>query len=163
MKFDELAEHLIERELAREISKEEALDIIKLCQKNNLVHFVDNAQGDIKHNCNCCGCSCWSVARIRKKKIPRDIIMATYFIRETDEAECTGCGVCVEVCPVDALIMKDGTAKVDEEWCIGCGVCINKCASQASRIIVRPDKINEKPAENFQKLHETILEEKGLK
>jgi len=54
-------------------------------------------------------------------------------------------------------------AKVDKDWCIGCGVCINKCPSQAARIIIRPDKKDDKPATNFRKLHEQILEEKGLK
>lgn len=89
--------------------------------------------------------------------------MATYFIRETEAGKCTGCGVCVEVCPVEALIMKDEIAVIEADWCIGCGVCIGKCSSQAARIVIRPDKRDEKPAINFQKLHETILEEKGLK
>ena len=163
MKFDDMAEYLIKRKLAREIPKEEASDIIQLCQENNLVHFVDNAQDGIKHNCNCCGCACWSVARIRKRKIPRDVIMATYFIRETNEKECIGCEACLDVCPVDALVMENGVAKVDKDWCIGCGVCINKCPSQAPQIIIRPDKKDDKPATNFRKLHEQILEEKGLK
>jgi ferredoxin len=163
MKFDEMADFVIDRGLAKEISKDEAMDIIKLSQENNLVHFVDNAIGDVKHNCNCCGHSCWSVARIRKRKIPRDVIMATYFIRETDEEACTGCGECIEVCPVDALKLEDGIAKVDEEWCIGCGVCISKCAFNACRMIVRPDKKDEIPASSFEKLHEQILEEKGLR
>lgn len=163
MKFDEMAEFVIERGLARKISKEEAMDIIKLSQENNLVHFVDNAIGDVKHNCNCCGHSCWSVARIRKRKIPRDVIMATYFIRETDKEACTGCGACVDVCPVDALSLEDGIAKVEEEWCIGCGVCISKCDYDACRMIVRPDKKDEIPVSSFKKLHEQILEERGLK
>jgi len=160
MKFDEMAEYVVERGLARKISKEEAIDIIKLSQENNLVHFVDNAIGEIKHNCNCCGHSCWSVARIRKRKIPRDVIMATYFIRETDEDACTACGSCIDACPVEALSLEDGVAKVEREWCIGCGICISKCTFEASRIFVRPDKKEEIPASSFKRLHEQILEER---
>ena len=68
IKFDDLAEHMIERKLAREITKEEALEIIKRSEEAGLVHFVDNAIGDIKHNCNCCGCACWNVGSIKRKK-----------------------------------------------------------------------------------------------
>jgi hypothetical protein len=92
MKFDDLAGYVIERKLGREITEEEALRIIKGSEEAGLVHLVDNAIGDIKHTCNCCGCACWSVGSIKRRKIPRDAIMATYFIRETDEDECTGCG-----------------------------------------------------------------------
>ena len=58
IKFDELAEYVINRGLAREITKEEALEIIKKCEEDGLVHMVDNAQEDIKHTCNCCSCCC---------------------------------------------------------------------------------------------------------
>jgi NAD-dependent dihydropyrimidine dehydrogenase PreA subunit len=163
MKFDDLAEYVIERELAREITKEEALKIIKGSEEAGLVHLVDNAIGDIKHTCNCCGCACWSVGSIKRRKIPRDIIMATYFIRETDEDECTGCGECVEVCPVDAVTVENDFPAIDEEWCIGCGVCVAKCPTAAAQLQLRPDKIGEMPAPDFKKLHAKILEEKGLK
>ena len=163
MKFDDLAEYVIDRELAREITKEEALKILKQSEEAGLVHFVDNAVGDIKHSCNCCACACWSVGSIQRRKIPRDVIMATYFIRETEEDECTGCGECVEVCPVDAVTMEGDFPAVDEEWCIGCGVCVAKCPTTAAQLELRPDKVGHMPARDFKTLHEKILEEKGLK
>ena len=163
IKFNDLAEYVIERGLAREITKEEALKIIKGSEEAGLVHFVDNAIADIKHNCNCCGCACWSVGSIKRRKIPRDIIMATYFIRETDDDACTGCGECVQVCPVDALTMEGDFPTVDEEWCIGCGVCVSKCPATAAQLKLRPDKADHMPAPDFKELHEKILEEKGLK
>lgn len=162
MKYDELAEYLIERGMAREIDHEEALSLLKLCNETGLVHFVDNAIDDIKHNCNCCGCSCWAVAKIRKKSLPRDLIMATYFIRETEDDECTGCGECMEICPVECLSLGSDVVQVDKEWCIGCGVCIEKCPTGAAKLILRPDKKDEIPETNFRKLHEKILEERGF-
>jgi ferredoxin len=163
MKFDDLAGYVIERKLGREITKEEALRIIKRSEEAGLVHLVDNAIGDIKHTCNCCGCACWSVGSIKRRKIPRDTIMATYFIRETDEDECTGCGECAEVCPVEALTMENDFPTVDEEWCIGCGVCVAKCPTTAAQLELRTDKVGHMPTPDFQELHERILEEKGLK
>jgi ferredoxin len=164
MKYDELAEYLIERGMAREIDHEEALKLLKLCNETGLVHFVDNAIDDIKHNCNCCGCSCWAVSKIRKRELPRDMIMATYFIRETEDEDCTGCGDCVEVCPVECLSLESNDIiQVDKNWCIGCGVCIEKCSSEAAKLILRPDKKDEIPETNFRKLQEKILEERGFK
>jgi NAD-dependent dihydropyrimidine dehydrogenase PreA subunit len=161
MKFDEMAEYVIERGLAREITKDEALKIIKQSEESGLVHFVDNAMGDIKHNCNCCGCACWNVGSIKRRKIPRDVLMATYFIRDTDEEECTGCGECVEVCPVDAIQMEGDLPMVDKDWCIGCGVCVVKCPAEAAKLKLRPDKSGQLPNSSFKELHERILRETG--
>ncbi len=160
MKFDELADFVIDRGLARELTKEEALDVIRLTEEAGLVHFVDNAEGEIKHNCNCCGCACWNVGNIRRRKIPRDSIMATYFMRETNSAECTGCGECASVCPVDAAHMEDGTLVIDRDWCIGCGVCATACPTDAVVLTVREDKIGAPPAATFRELHHKILDEK---
>ena len=85
IKYDDLAEYLIEKRIGREITKQEALDVIRKSEEAGLVHLVDNAREGIKHTCNCCGCCCWSVGTIRRKKIPTDMLMATYFLRETDQ------------------------------------------------------------------------------
>ena len=160
MKFDELADYVIDRGLAREITRDEALDVLRLTEKAGLVHFVDNAEGDIKHNCNCCGCACLNVGNIRRRKIQRDTIMATYFMRETDFDECTGCGECAAICPVEAVHMSDDLPVVDREWCIGCGVCATVCPSAAAVVDIRDDKRGELPFPSFAKLHDHILNEK---
>jgi Fe-S-cluster-containing hydrogenase component 2 len=163
IKFDELADFVIDKGLARELTKEEALDVIRVTEEAGLVHFVDNADGEIKHNCNCCGCACWNVGNIRRRKIPRDSIMATYFMRETNSNECTGCGECATICPVEAVRMEDGVPIIDCDWCIGCGVCATVCPSDAVVLKVREDKIGVKPASTFRELHQRILEEKKAK
>jgi Fe-S-cluster-containing hydrogenase component 2 len=160
VKFDELARFVIGRGLARQVTKEEALQIIRITEEAGLVHFVDNSEGDIKHNCNCCGCACWSVGSIKRRKIPRDFLMATYFMRETDKEKCTQCGACVEICPVDSIALVDDQLVVDEEWCIGCGVCATVCPSDAATLKMRKDRTEGLPAASFAELHEKILEEK---
>lgn len=161
MKFDEVAQYVIDRKLGREITREKAREIIRQSEEAGLVHFVDNAIADIKHNCNCCGCACWNVGSIKRRKIPRGMLMATYFIRETDENACTGCGECGEVCPVDAIQMEDDLPMVDEDWCIGCGVCVANCPTEAAKLKLRPDKSGQLPNSSFKELHERILREKG--
>jgi len=162
IKFDDMAEYLIERGLGREITKGEALEIIKKSEEDGLVHFVDNVQGEVKHNCNCCGCCCWNLGSIKRRKIPRDSIIATYFISEVDEEACNGCGNCVDICPVKALTIEDDLAVIDKEWCVGCGLCRTRCPLEAIKLVRRPD-VNAVPLPSFKELHETILEERGSK
>lgn len=40
---------------------------------------------------------------------------------------CSGCGMCVHVCPYDALTLKDGKVEVNEVLCEGCGTCSATC------------------------------------
>ena len=47
-----------------------------------------------------------------------------------NKAKCTGCGDCVDVCPVEALSIENDKAVVNDE-CIDCGVCIDECPSGA--------------------------------
>ena len=44
---------------------------------------------------------------------------------------CTGCGLCVENCPEDAISMLDGKAAIDGKTCIGCGECLTVCRFDA--------------------------------
>ena len=157
MKFNDLAEYIIDRGFAREITKEEALEISKQASEAGLVHFTDNAIENVQQNCNCCGCSCWNLGRISRRMIPRDEIIATYFIRETNLDECTGCGSCVDICPPRAIEIVDDKAVVDKDWCIGCGVCVPKCPTDSIKIILREDLEGKIPEESFKALQEKIL------
>ncbi len=47
---------------------------------------------------------------------------------------CTGCGMCVDVCPYDALSLEDFKAQVNEVLCEGCGTCVATCLRAAVEI-----------------------------
>lgn len=54
---------------------------------------------------------------------------------KTDKASCTGCGVCMQVCPIDSIVMKSNDEgflypSVDENRCVNCGLCNNYCHAQ---------------------------------
>ena len=159
IKYDEMAEFVIDRGLAREISRDEAHQIMEKSEKEGLVHMVDNAQGQIKHTCNCCGHYCWNVGILRRRKIPRDQLMAVYFIRETELDECIGCGACADICPVDAVKMLDDKPRVDPDWCIGCGVCAVHCPAG---VISIKRRVENKGPQDFVQLHRQIKDEKGF-
>ncbi len=49
-----------------------------------------------------------------------------------DEDKCTGCGMCVTVCPRDVLSMNNGRAAVrDRDACMECGACAMNCPAEA--------------------------------
>lgn len=54
-----------------------------------------------------------------------------------NEDRCTGCGLCVDVCPHAVFAMNGGKAFVtDRDLCMECGACAKNCAFSA--ISVRP-------------------------
>jgi len=50
-----------------------------------------------------------------------------------DEEKCTGCGICVEECPIDAISMKNDKAMINMKECIRCGICHGVCPQEAVR------------------------------
>jgi nitroreductase/NAD-dependent dihydropyrimidine dehydrogenase PreA subunit len=51
-----------------------------------------------------------------------------------DEALCTGCGLCVEVCPKDTITMKGKKAVVTGLESLNCGHCFAVCPTGAVRV-----------------------------
>ncbi len=50
-----------------------------------------------------------------------------------DKKLCTGCGVCVENCPVGAISLENGVAVINMADCIHCGICHDGCPKGAVR------------------------------
>ena len=48
-----------------------------------------------------------------------------------DAETCTGWGVCVDVCPVEAIQLEDDLAKISEELCTDCAACVDECPTGA--------------------------------
>ncbi len=97
------AEHYIRTGRARQITKEEALEIIHRAETNGLMHDMPNIEeaGESAAICNCCSCACFGL-RVGLMFGARDVIRSNY-VAEVDEAKCVACGQCVENCPANAL------------------------------------------------------------
>ena len=53
-------------------------------------------------------------------------------VAEIDKNKCVACGVCIQVCPYNAIDFdEDGLALVNEATCKGCGTCVVACRSGA--------------------------------
>ena len=48
-----------------------------------------------------------------------------------DQDKCVGCGICVKICPVNAISMKNGKAIIDQKKCIHCKKCRPICPVKA--------------------------------
>ncbi|GAB6191024.1 nitroreductase family protein [Desulfocastanea catecholica] len=55
-----------------------------------------------------------------------------------DTAQCTGCGICVEICPSRAIVLRDGRAVSVLKDCFLCGQCQAVCPADAVQLPQRP-------------------------
>jgi len=97
------AEYYIRTGRGRQITREEAFEIIKRAEENGLMHQIPNIDGGNKTHaiCNCCGCGCLSLRTAEMFK-NTDMVRSNY-ISKVDQEKCMACGECVENCPVGAL------------------------------------------------------------
>lgn len=97
------AEFYIRTGRGRQITREEAFEIIKRAEENGLMHQIPNTDGPGKTHaiCNCCGCSCLSL-RTAEMFLNNDMVRSNY-VSHVDKDKCVACGECVQVCPVNAL------------------------------------------------------------
>ena len=156
------AEFYIERGLGREVSVDEAMKVIEMGEQAGLVRTAWlNVQKRLLAFCQCCHCCCHGLRAVYELKIPNAVAKSN-FVPVINNALCTGCGSCVDICPMDALI-PDGTEKVfrNPDRCIGCGLCVSAC----SILAIALDRVDEGqvtiPLENYVDLLLTIAEEKG--
>lgn len=97
------AEYYIKTGRAREITREEAKEIIHNAEQLGMMHEMPHTEelGEAFAICNCCGCSCFSMRIASMFKTP-DAIRSNYTAKVNPE-NCVACGQCVENCPVNAI------------------------------------------------------------
>ena len=49
---------------------------------------------------------------------------------KVDKDKCSGCGACVDICPVQAIKIDSEKAVINQE-CVECSVCISQCPQEA--------------------------------
>ncbi|MBU2646393.1 4Fe-4S binding protein [bacterium] len=140
MMFGLAADYYIENELAREITKEEALQVLDKAEADGLIHFSSNHADDKVFICNCCGCCCKALAYLVKYDMPNAIGKSNYYA-VLDKESCTDCEDCLDRCQVNAIRFEDGVTTIYEEKCIGCGLCVSVCPTESiSMVIKSPEK-----------------------
>jgi ferredoxin len=160
MTFNTVAASLTKHGIARPVDTNEGMDLLEQAYERNLVQFGENARRGVSFICNCCGCCCEALIGI--KRFGSVYPIHTNFLPRVDEAGCTGCGKCVDVCAVEAMSLvsaddphrtKKRKARLDEEVCLGCGVCARVCPSRNIALVPHPKRI----ITPLNSVHRTVL------
>ena len=157
--FDATGRFLIERGFAREITREEALEVVRRAEEAGLVHTTNNSQDRLSLICNCCPCCCTILRGLTQLQNPNAFAVSRW-CSQVDPDLCNGCGICEdERCPVSAIKVRESVAEVDRDRCIGCGLCVTKCDAEAVHLVPRrhpPD-----PPQTIVEMGLKIATEKG--
>jgi UDP-glucose 4-epimerase len=89
--------------------------------------------------CFCCRCCC--VIRSEMKGLigafPDSIVRLEGVHVDVGE-DCTGCGQCVSVCPIENISLENGIATIGDR-CLGCGTCAGVCDNGQLSLVIEPD------------------------
>jgi ferredoxin len=131
MQIDRAADYALERGTGRELTKEQAMEMLRMCEEAGLVHCVDN-RFEVRHaicNCDAVSCTNWWP----DPNYARTFAAASRFEARVNTETCTGCELCLDACFFNALAMDGGddVAAVDSGKCMGCGLCMISCPEEA--------------------------------
>ncbi len=149
MTFNGSAAALIDNGFARQVDAAECLDLLDQAYEYNLVQFGENVQKGVNFICNCCGCCCEALVAARKFGFLKPVHTSNFLPKLAVE-NCTGCGKCVSVCPVEALSLISANnparknrkvAAINEDICLGCGVCVRSCPTNALSLVPRSERV----------------------
>lgn len=159
IQFDSFADYYVDNGMARYITTEEALGILKRNEEEGLVIHILNSQ-NVEAMCSCCSCCCGMLISLKLFPAPAREVKSNYLCR-VDESLCTGCGACSGRCPVGALRLKDGEVQFRVERCIGCGLCAASCPTGALSLMKKPEGDLYTPPETvFDTFHRMCSEKK---
>lgn len=144
VQFNQTAELAINRRAGRKVSLEEIMTIVDEAEEAGLVHTVQNSTWVYHIMCNCCEDCCGIINSLIQSDRLSEGLAPSRFQAKIDQEPCTGCQVCVDRCPFNAIQMqkvptsKKLKAYIEPKKCFGCGLCVFKCEQKAINLeIVR--------------------------
>ncbi len=140
MSFNAGADAVLRSGQGREISVDEAMNIVDDCIARGMVQCADNVQNEPWYMCNCCGCCCHLFQSMRDSTLDRTVVSSN-FIAAVDTDACTDCGVCIERCPAGCIESDGSSVRVDVKRCVGCGTCAAACTTEAVKLKKRGRRI----------------------
>ena len=113
IQLGDMADYTVETGRAHYITKERALEILELAEKNGFVHQITNIDGSEKifDICNCDVKICNALRTSLLFNTP-NLSRSAYTAKVTKE-NCVACGKCVESCPAGAVKLGQKLCKKD--------------------------------------------------
>lgn len=139
LQLNEAAQKGIEGGTSRELTIEEALEVLSSSHKAGLIHMAyvkDDLPKDdnIRYICSCCSCCCSVLAStLRFGLAPH--LLKSQAVASIDSSLCTSCGKCVERCHFGAREQVGGKVSINRDMCFGCGLCVSTCPTKATSLL----------------------------
>jgi len=110
MQFDDTADYYVRTGRGHYVTKEEAIKTLDFTEKSGLVHCAFQVEGKdyTTFICNCCGCSCAGLRQINR--LDANPMSHSNFRARINNDNCVACGECVNICPVNAVILGTSLA-----------------------------------------------------
>lgn len=142
MSVGEAADYFLECGVARELTREEAKEVIR----NNIEHgyvieaTITKAGGAF---CACHHDCCQLLGKFRMLYdahgfVPTTMPFLSDYNLSYDKEACIQCGACVERCPMASITLDDEGYCVMDPICVRCGQCATVCPAGARKLVPKP-------------------------
>ncbi len=135
----EVARYLIDRGVAREITREQAIDKIQgNIDKGMVVEKLFSKKAEVICLCHsdCCKLLSTYYALNGSGNMMQNI---SAYDLQYDKSVCIKCGTCIERCPMEAITFGDDGYCVMDLKCIRCGQCAVVCPVKARSLKAKED------------------------
>jgi ferredoxin len=133
--FDDMARYYMDVGIGREISMQDALDIInESIERGFCIHVANSKESEVMCSCDVNICGLLQMSKAFGGSAAKHV---SHYVAETNPEKCTICGLCVEKCPAKACGIEGKTSTTDEIGCVGCGQCVNFCKAGARKLVMR--------------------------
>lgn len=153
---DDTLKMVIPEEKGRFVSKEEALERVRLAIDDGLIPLIGRMVGETESYgiedtghflscCFCCSCCCINGKMATYgASLPSNTLQKMENITvQVNEDLCVGCGECMKVCVFKGRNIVGGKAVISQR-CLGCGRCERACPNGATSIEINDmDRIYE--------------------
>jgi electron transport complex protein RnfB len=137
--FDDMARFYIDIGIGRELTMQEAIDLIEESVKLGLcLHVANSKEGEVM--CSCAVDRCGLLQMTKTFGGPATAHVSHYKV-EIDRSKCSGCGTCVTKCPTKCSSLDDAKKSVvsEPDRCVGCGQCVSNCPTGARSLVKKDD------------------------
>jgi Pyruvate/2-oxoacid:ferredoxin oxidoreductase delta subunit len=138
LQVNNAARYTIDRGSGREVTKQEAIQILRTAEAEGLVHITMNKSQVGHYICNCCPCCCQTLPLMIEQGLM--ISAPSRYQAEVDPEQCSFCQTCLDRCLFNALeeiTDTDGNEVmgVVADKCMGCGLCHGTCPEGAISLV----------------------------